>query len=146
MVDSVTRRIMHHIILLIHLINLASSQSASSSQSSSSSSSSSSPPVSDLTGLALFEKLKKDFPKLCPKQSDGSPNPKESCTQLTTQLSEMTDGLITQSLEAATTGISDLSNPPSSRGSSSSGSSSSSSSKLGTKNSSFQQLELLVML
>ena len=122
---------MHRLILLIHLITLASSQSASSSSQSSSSSSSSDPPVSELTGLALFEKLKKDFPKLCPKQSDGSPNPKESCTQLTTQLSEMRDGLITQSLTAAAAGISDLSNPPSSRGSSSSGTSSSSSSKSG---------------
>ena len=127
---------MHRIILLIHLINLASSQSASSqsassSQSSSSSSSSSSPPVSELTGLALYEKLKTDFPKLCPKQSDGSPNPKTSCTKLTTQLSEMTDGLLTQSLTAAAAGISDLSNPSSSRGSSPSGSRSSSSSRSG---------------
>ena len=128
---------MHRIILLIHLINLASSQSASSqsasssSQSSSSSSSSSSPPVSELTGLALYEKLKADFPKLCPKQSDGSPSPKTSCTKLTTQLSEMTDGLLTQSLTAAAAGISDLSNPSSSRGSSPSESRSSSSSRSG---------------
>ena len=106
---------MHHLIILIHLITLASSQSASSSSQSSSSSSSSDPPVSELTGLALYEKLKADFPRLCPNQPDGTPSPKPSCTNLTTQLSEMTD----------------LSNPSSSRGSSPSESRSSSSSRSG---------------
>ena len=122
---------MHRLILLIHLITLASSQSASSSSQSSSSSSSSDPPVSELTGLALYEKLKADFPKLCPNQPDGTPSPKPSCTKLTTQLSEMTDSLLTQSLTAAAAGLSDLSNPSSSRGSSPSESRSSSSSRSG---------------
>ena len=122
---------MHRLILLIHLITLASSQSASSSSQSSSSSSSSDPPVSELTGLALYEKLKADFPKLCPNQPDGTPSPKPSCTNLATQLSEMTDNLLTQSLTAAAAGLRDLSNPSRSRGSSPSESRSSSSSRSG---------------
>ena len=123
---------MHHLIILIHLITLASSQSASSSSSQSSSSSSSSdPPVSELTGVALYEKLKADFPRLCPNQPDGTPSPKPSCTNLTTQLAEMTDNLLTQSVVAAARGLSDLSNPSRSRSSSTSESRSSSSSRSG---------------
>ena len=122
---------MHHLIILIHLITLASSQSASSSSQSSSSSSSSDPPVSELKGVALYEKLKADFPRLCPNQPDGTPSPKPSCTNLTTQLSEMTDNLLTQSVVAAARGLSDLSNPSRSRGSSTSESRSSSSSRSG---------------
>ena len=123
---------MHHLIILVHLITLVSSQSASSSSSQSAASSSSSdPPVSELEGVALYEKLKADFPGLCPKLPDGTPNPKPSCTNLTTQLSEMTDNLLTQSLTAAARGLSDLSNPSRSRGSSPSESRSSSSSRSG---------------
>ena len=123
---------MHHLIILVHLITLVSSQSASSSSSQSASSSSSSdPPVSELEGVALYEKLKADFPGLCPNQPDGTPSPKPSCTNLTTQLAEMTDNLLTQSVEAAARGLSDLSNPSRSRGSSTSESRSSSSSRSG---------------
>ena len=123
---------MHHLIILVHLITLVSSQSASSSSSQSAASSSSSdPPVSELEGVALYEKLKADFPGLCPKLPDGTPNPKPSCTNLTTQLSEMTDNLLTQSVEAAARGLSDLSNPSRSRSSSTSESRSSSSSRSG---------------
>ena len=122
---------MHHLIILIHLITLASSQSASSSSQSSSSSSSSDPPVSELTGLALYEKLKADFPRLCPNQPDGTPSPKPSCTNLTTQLAEMTDQLLAQNVAAAARGLSDLSSPSRSRSSSTSESRSRSSSRSG---------------
>ena len=123
---------MHHLIILVHLITLVSAQSASSSSSQSASSSSSSdPPVSELTGVALYEKLKADFPGLCPNQPDGTPSPKPSCTNLTTQLAEMTDNLLTQSVVAAARGLSDLSKPSRSRSSSTSESRSSSSSRAG---------------
>ena len=122
---------MHHLIILVHLITLASSQSASSSSQSSSSSSSSDPPVSELEGVALYEKLKADFPGLCPKLPDGTPNPKPSCTNLTTQLAEMTDQLLAQNVAAAARGLSDLSSPSRSRSSSTSESRSSSSSRSG---------------
>ena len=122
---------MHHLIILIHLITLASSQSASSSSQSSSSSSSSDPPVSELEGVALYEKLKADFPGLCPNQPDGTPSPKPSCTNLTAQLAEMTDHLLTQNVAAAARGLSDLSSPSRSRSSSTSESRSRSSSRSG---------------
>ena len=123
---------MHHLIILVHLITLVSSQSASSSSSQSAASSSSSdPPVTELEGVALYEKLKADFPGLCPKLPDGTPNPKPSCTNLTTQLAEMTDNLLTQSVAAAARGLSDLSSPSRSRSSSTSESRSSSSSRSG---------------
>ena len=121
---------MHHLIILVHLITLVSSQSASSSSSQSASSSSSSdPPVSELKGVALYEKLKADFPGLCPKLPDGTPNPKPSCTNLTTQLAEMTDQLLAQNVAAAARGLSDLSSPSRSRSSSTSESRSRSSSR-----------------
>ena len=112
---------MHHLIILVHLITLVSSQSASSSSSQSAASSSSSdPPVSELEGVALYEKLKADFPGLCPNQPDGTPSPKPSCTNLTTQLAEMTDHLLAQNVAAAARGLSDLSSPSRSRSSSTS--------------------------